>query len=170
LIINLINKFIFIQSLDKFWVIENNYIKEEWSRIERRWASKPKQQILSKFLKEINEYFFELYDTELFKENKDVKDILGYIDKDPNNIKSFYDNFKLILGIDYGITAKGWIPGIIQYNFRRIDEDILGKAYETFLAEIRKERGIYYTPKYVTQYIIENTVDVIFNDLLKEFV
>lgn len=166
LIINFINKFIFIQSLDKFWVIQNNFIAEEWERTEKKWKSKSKLRILEKFIEDIDEYFFELYDTELFK---DKKLILGYINKDEDNIRLFYDKFKLILGVDYGVTTKGWIPGIIQYNFRRIDEDILGKAYETYLAEIRKEQGIYYTPKHITKFIVKNTVGEKFDSFIELF-
>jgi len=166
LIINLINKFIFIQSLDKFWVIKNNFIASEWLNIERKWSAKNKLRILIKFLEDINEYFYELYDTELFKEEKNGTNILDYLDKTQKNIDLFYKKFKLILGIDYGITTKGWIPGIIQYNFRRIDEDILGKSYETYLAEVNKEQGVYYTPKYITQYIVEKTVGIQFDNLL----
>lgn len=168
LIINLINKFIFIQSLDKFWVIDKNYIGEEWSRIERRWASKDKARILVKFFEEINEYFYELYDTELFRIAEENKTIIDYIDKSQENIDLLYEKTKNILGINYGSDIGSWIPGIIQYNFRRIDEDILGKSYETFLAEIRKEHGIYYTPKYITQYIINNTVEILFNKRIEE--
>jgi len=166
LIINFINKFIFIQSLDKFWVIQNNFIAEEWERTEKKWKSKSKFRILEKFIEDIDEYFFELYDTELFK---DKKLILSYINKNEENIRLFYDKFKLILGVDYGVTTKGWIPGIIQYNFRRIDEDILGKAYETYLAEIRKEQGIYYTPKHITKFIVKNTVGEKFDSFIKSF-
>jgi hypothetical protein len=54
----------------------------------------------------------------------------------------------------------------MQYNFRYIDEDVLGKAYETFLGEVRKEEGVYYTPKYITQYIAEKTVGKAFDELL----
>jgi len=48
--------------------------------------------------------------------------------------------------------------GLTQYDYSQIDEDILGKAYETYLAEQRKEKGIYYTPKYITQFIVEETL------------
>ncbi len=169
LIINLLNKFIFIQSLDKFWVIGHNYISEEWLNIERKWTAKNKQRILRKFLEDINEYFYELYDTELFKIIEENKTILDFIEQEQENINLFYNKFKLILGIDYGKSTRSWIPGIIQYNFRRIDEDILGKSYETFLAEIRKEQGIYYTPKYITNYIVNNTIQKQFKKIIENF-
>lgn len=168
LIIKLINKFIFIQTLDNFWVIKGKYLEEKWINIEREWQAKNKLRILRKFLSEINEYFYELYDTELFRDGENGKTILDYIEITDENIELFYNKLKLVLGIDYETTAIGWERGIIQYNFRRIDEDILGKAYETFLAEVRKEQGIYYTPKYITQYIVENTVGKIYDELLEK--
>ncbi|MGV9173742.1 MAG: Eco57I restriction-modification methylase domain-containing protein, partial [Promethearchaeia archaeon] len=84
------------------------------------------------------------------------------------NIDLFYKKFRLILGVDYGISEEGWIPGIVKYNFRRIDEDILGKADETYLAEIRKEQGIYYTPKYITNYIVKHTLGTKFNSIISK--
>lgn len=169
LIINLINKFIFIHSLDSFWVISKNYIEEEWINIERKWTAKNKQRILKKYLEDINEYFYELYDTELFKIVEENKTIVDYIKQDQKNIELFYEKFKLILGVDYAKSPSGWIPGIIQYNFRRIDEDILGKSYETFLAEIRKEQGIFYTPNYVTLYIVDNAIGNFFDVQIEKF-
>ena len=169
LIINLVNKFIFIQSLDSFWVVSKNYIEKEWENIERKWTAKNKQRILKKYLEDINEYFYELYDTELFKIAESNKTILDFLDQDPPNIDLFYEKFKLMLGTDYGRSPSAWIPGIIQYNFRRIDEDILGKSYETFLAEIRKEQGIYYTPKYITKFITNNTIGKYFSNIIKIF-
>ena len=170
LIINLINKFIFIQSLDKFWVISKDSILNDWQNTERKWISKEKLKFLQKFFEEINDFFFEYYDTELFIEVIEKKTILDYIDNNQSNINLFYEKLNLILGIDYGVTAKGWIPGIIQYNYRRIDEDILGKAYETFLAEIRKEQGIFYTPRFVTQYIVESAIGKGFNHLVEKLI
>jgi len=164
-IINLINKFIFIQSLDSFWVIGKQHIQKEWENIERKWSAKNPQRILKKYLEDINEYFYEYYDTELFKISEQDKTILDYLDLTESNINLFYKKFKLILGIDFGLDPDNWIPGITQFNFRRIDEDILGKSYETFLAEVRKEQGIYYTPKYITKFISNHTVSIKFDEI-----
>lgn len=62
----------------------------------------------------------------------------------------------------------------IEYNFAAIDADILGNIYEQYLTYIlqetpkrtkleggrvhRKEQGIYYTPTYIVDYIVKNTV------------
>ncbi len=59
------------------------------------------------------------------------------------------------------------------YDFKSIEADILGKTYENFIGHIqtgkkrfaekedigkRKKGGIYYTPKYIVDYIVNNTV------------
>lgn len=62
----------------------------------------------------------------------------------------------------------------VHYDFGAIDADVLGNMYEQYLGHIlkktdkrakfssesahRKEQGIYYTPTYVVDYIVRNTV------------
>src|SRR3989344_3052335 len=63
--------------------------------------------------------------------------------------------------------------GRVPYNFASTEENILGKAYEQFIGHIqtgkkrfkekedigkRKKEGIYYTPKYIVDYIVNNSV------------
>ncbi len=64
--------------------------------------------------------------------------------------------------------------GSIQYDFNAIDADVLGGIYEQYLEHLvkragkevevipergkRKAQGIYYTPKFVVRYIVENTL------------
>jgi Alw26I/Eco31I/Esp3I family type II restriction m6 adenine DNA methyltransferase len=162
LIIGLIDKFIFIQTLDDYGAIEFKWIQKKWSDSERDWISKGKMRVLRKFMEAVNEFFFSYYDTELFKEN-----FLDYVKDSEENIDRLYNNFKMVLGLTYLSTSIGFM-GIMQYNFRLIDEDVLGKAYETFLAEQRKEQGAYYTPKYITEYIVENTVGRLYDGILEE--
>lgn len=67
------------------------------------------------------------------------------------------------------------IHEMCQRSFRKFDFDILGNTYETYLGntlylkddgtlslkpsmETRKEAGIYYTPPYVVDYIVKNTL------------
>jgi methylase of polypeptide subunit release factors len=61
-----------------------------------------------------------------------------------------------------------------RYNFNAIDADVLGTAYEQYLGHVvkegegethveekktkRKKEGIYYTPTFVTKYIVQQTV------------
>lgn len=55
----------------------------------------------------------------------------------------------------------------VYYNFAAIDTDVLGAMYEQYLGHLqknenksqkKKDSAIYYTPKYVVNYIVENTV------------
>lgn len=61
---------------------------------------------------------------------------------------------------------------VFVYNFKEIPADILGGVYESYLGYIsqkkatdiikdshkRKEQGIYYTPKYIVDFIVKNTL------------
>lgn len=67
-----------------------------------------------------------------------------------------------------------------DYNFRYIPIHILGSIYERFLGkvvhatdkrvkieekpEVRKAGGVYYTPKYIVEYIVDNTVGKLIKD------
>ena len=64
--------------------------------------------------------------------------------------------------------------GLTYYDFSAIDADVLGNIYEQYLSHIlrktkkrakvetkeahRKEQGIYYTPTYIVDYIVRNTL------------
>ncbi|MFA6048630.1 MAG: N-6 DNA methylase [Candidatus Micrarchaeia archaeon] len=64
--------------------------------------------------------------------------------------------------------------GLTNYDFSAIDADVLGNIYEQYLSHIlkktqkratveskeahRKEQGIYYTPTYIVDYIVKNTL------------
>ena len=161
LIIGLINKFIFVQTLDDYGVIEFNWIRKRWNYQEQMWQRKGKLMVLEKFFDEVDNWFYQYYDTELFREK-----ILQHVKKGAENVETLYRNLQLILGLTYLQLPFGALKGIMQYNFRYIDEDVLGKAYETFLAGVRHDEGVYYTPKYITQYIAENTVVRVFDGLL----
>ena len=163
LIINLVNKFIFIQTLDDYRVIEPRWVQETWSYNERRWGSKGKGEALKEFLKQTDSWFYKYYDTELFRD-----EILNHVKTDAENLDLLHRNLRLVLGLEYWMSALGGFRGIMQYNFRHIDEDILGKAYETYLAAVRHDEGIYYTPKFVTQYIVENTVGEKLDEIVKK--
>lgn len=152
LIIGLINKFIFIQTLDDYGVIRFKWIQNNWQYYESQWVPKGKAVMLEEFVSAVDKWFFKYYDTELFR-----GDVLKHVEKEKKNIELFYEILRDVLGVTYLQKPIGF-KGIIQYNFRLIDEDVLGKAYETFLAGVRHEEGVYYTPKYITQSIVENTV------------
>jgi len=154
-IIGLINKFIFIDTLDDFQVIEPLWVRNHWNKCEGKTAE---------FLRSTNMHFFLKYDTELFKD-----DFIAKVNGEESNITKLKQGLKTVLGLSAWQGVSKEFKGITQYKFRNINEDIFGKAYEKYLASLRKERGIYYTPSYVTEYIVENTVGAVFDALLSEF-
>ena len=68
----------------------------------------------------------------------------------------------------------------IRYDFSALDADVLGNVYEQYLGHIlkktakraiveekhayRKEQGIYYTPTYIVDYIVRNTLGELLKD------
>ncbi len=68
----------------------------------------------------------------------------------------------------------------IKYDFSVLDADVLGNVYEQYLGHIlkktakravleekhayRKEQGIYYTPTYIVDYIVRNTLGELLKD------
>ena len=158
LIIGLINKFIFIQTLDDYRVIDFQWLRTCWTNTEKMWEGKGKFRVLQEFINEFMKWFDGYYDTELFS-----GDILECVTKDEKNIETFYRAIYTVLGM-IQITSLMDSKGILQYDFRNINEDIFGKAYETFLAN-RHDEAIYYTPSYVSEFIVENTVKNYFQDV-----
>jgi hypothetical protein len=158
-IVHLIDKFIFIQTLDYYRIIEPRWISKHWDYSKK---DRNKVEQLRYFLKETDDWFFKRYDTELFKEG-----VIENIKEDEKNLDRFYQSLEMIMGLT-SWQDFGDLRGITQYNFRNINEDIFGKAYERYLAELRKEQGIYYTPSYVTEYITKNTVGIALDSILKE--
>jgi type I restriction-modification system DNA methylase subunit len=49
---------------------------------------------------------------------------------------------------------------VYSYNFADIDADILGAMYEKYIGTMqkRKEQGIFYTPSFVVEHIVQNTL------------
>jgi type I restriction-modification system DNA methylase subunit len=68
----------------------------------------------------------------------------------------------------YDRYSSAFYKGLKFYNFELIDEDVFGKSYEMFLAEQRKEEGIFYTPKNITQYLVDTCLNLVFNPLKEE--
>jgi len=162
-VLGIINKFIFIQTLDDYSVIEFRQIQKTWDYSEQRWGSRSRFETLRHFFDDTVDYFSQLYDTELFVDNE-----IEFLKKDNDNVNKFYNNLKSVLGITYLESDIGGQRGIMQYKFRFIDEDVFGKAYETFLGEVRHDEGIYYTPKHITQSIVENTISSLFDNKISK--
>lgn len=144
----ILNRLIFIRTTEDRG-IEDQRLRE----IIRNWEKKEERKdFFSQELKKLLKYYWDEYDSKLFK--KHTCDLIEYQDEFIADIISeLYKN------------QKG-----IRYNFASIPADVLGTIYEQYLGQIqqeevidkksskRKSQGIYYTPRYIVDYIIKNTL------------
>ncbi len=121
-----------------------------------------------------NNFYHNLYD---YFQTADQKYNSGLFDFKKDNITQNLDiDNKIIKNIItqlYGKTKEN--DKEYGYNFAIIPVEILGLAYEQFLGkvirltdahhakieekpEVRKAGGVYYTPEYIVEYIVKNTV------------
>lgn len=122
----------------------------------REWKSKGKGELI-KSLREVFYYFDKEYNSKIFAnhlcdkldvENKVLQEVIEGLYFTPDNS--------------------------VSYDFSAIESDVLGNIYEQYLGNIlkkskkraklteshthRKEQGIYYTPTYIVDYIVNNTL------------
>ncbi|MCU0443389.1 MAG: N-6 DNA methylase [Microscillaceae bacterium] len=161
LIVLLLNKVIFIKTLEDFGLIPFRFLENMYFQKIRDWEPRGLDRVFDNFFGELEDWFWEYYDTDLFKTR-----IWGYIDKDEKNLKRFKDIFEQTLG--FGVWEQTFGKGMVHYNYRKIDEDVFGKAYETFIAQKRKDSGIYYTHRLITQFMSEQITQQLFADILAE--
>ena len=105
------------------------------------------------------------------------RDFDGYYDSDLFEIHLTDQVFIESTIIESIINGLYEIPGgMANYDFSLIDADVLGQVYEQYLGYVtslekqeikdaqaakrqrRKEHGIYYTPRFITNYIVKETV------------
>ncbi|MGB6463936.1 MAG: N-6 DNA methylase, partial [Nitrosotalea sp.] len=112
---------------------------------------------LWKKIAELYRYFDDTYDSNLFSPHECEKLVIG--DEELETV---------IRGLHETED------GSVQYDFSAINADVLGTVYEQYLGHIlkktkksatiqdgsakRKKQGIYYTPTYIVDYIVKNTV------------
>ncbi len=161
LMVLFLNKFIFIKTLEDYGSIPYHFIQDKYNKIVNEWEPKGFGIVFKNFFSQIEEFFQVYYDTELFKSN-----FWDFIDPQKHNIETFKTAFELILGLDKWSVTFG--KGLVHYNYRQINEDVFGKAYETWIAENRKDEGIYYTPASITEYMAQKIVNALFDNDLEE--
>ena len=108
-----------------------------------------------KQIKKLFETYNKIYNSDLFK-----KGLCDEFEFDDSILSEILEDLR------------GYYGGL-PYDFSVIGADILGRAYENFLGHIitgkkrfkekkdigkRKKMGIYYTPQYIVNYIVKNTV------------
>ena len=147
---NILDRFIFIRTCEDRGLEE----KVLWQALIN---SKCSRKSLLEHVRGIFRDFDQKYDSRLF------------VQSESDSVKIGDMILKEIIEGLYG-NNRGWV----EYNFSFIDADILGNIYEQYLGHIlsktpkktkltengthRKEQGIYYTPTYIVDYIVKNTL------------
>lgn len=128
----------------------------------REWESKGKGQLI-KSLREVFAYFNKQYNSKIFANH-----LCDSLEIDNEVLH------EIIEGL-YFTKDKS-----VSYDFSAIEADVLGNIYEQYLGHIlkksekraklteahahRKEQGIYYTPTYIVDYIVRNTLGELLKD------
>ncbi|MGB9621751.1 MAG: Eco57I restriction-modification methylase domain-containing protein, partial [Brevinematia bacterium] len=155
---HLINQLIMIRILEDTGAVNYKTFEDKFKSLERDYPSRPEKR-LSELYHFIRNFFYEYFDTELLK-----FDLTGKMDSlDSSKV---FDLIGKIAG--YSGFDKEFFKGLKFYDFSTINEDIFGKSYEQFLAENRKEQGIFYTPSFITEYMAERLVNTLFDPLIQE--
>ena len=157
LIVLFLNKIIFIKTLEDYSLIRFNTLADTYNRHYESWKYKGVVEVFAHFFAEIEDWFWKYYDTELFSTK-----IWDFIDQDEFNVEKLRRVFEKVIGLSLWDQAFG--KGMIHYDYRKIDEDVFGKAYETFIAKQKKDTGIYYTHHLITQYMAERLVAELFDE------
>ena len=134
------------------------------------WEARNEARVWRK-LKEVFAYYDKNYDSKIFTyDPTDAKKVhlCDTLDVDDNVMREVIESL-------YRTKDKS-----ISYDFSIIDADVLGTVYEQYLSHIlkktekrailtenhahKKEQGIYYTPTYIVDYIVRNTLSELLKD------
>ena len=162
-IVLLINKIVFIKTAEDYGLVPFRYLVSAYKQQRGFWLGKRNAKIFEDFFRQIEDFFEIYYNTDLFAER-----FWHYVEQSPANIENFRRVFERVLGVDKWDASFG--NGLLHYNYRQIDEDIFGKAYETFIAEERKDSGIFYTPVPLAKYMTRQTVGELMRPIADEMI
>lgn len=148
-----LNRLIFIRACE-----DRGLENERLRATVREWKREGKRRLMSHVRDIFEEYNID-YDSSIFA---------------PHMASGLVVDDEVLAGIITGLYEN---PDGVRYDFNDIDPDVLGNIYEQYLATIlragggvlerdakRKEMGIYYTPTYIVDYIVKNTL----GELLKK--
>lgn len=172
----LLDRFLFCRMLETHGLIEYNKLARAFVAYEQFYGGRS-PKTFAEFLREsLFEEIRDKFNTELFVqpqlcdtlqiENVFLAAIIGHTPL-PAEVA-------LTCGIEQGQGELFTFRHLYSYDFSRMSHDIMGAVYERFLAHkleqkngritieetdaLRKKEGIYYTPRYVVDYIIAHTL------------
>jgi type I restriction-modification system DNA methylase subunit/REP element-mobilizing transposase RayT len=149
----IIDRFVFIKVLSDR-EIEDDFLAQVIEQIDKA-SLKSEEGIINETCKDLFARMNKTYNGSIFEDRKEL-----------DAVRLSNKTLHLIL--------KSLLPENSRYNFKVIPVEILGTIYEQFLGkivtttdkratieykpEVRKAGGVYYTPQYIVEYIVENTV------------
>ncbi len=153
----IIDRLIFIRNCE-----DRKLEEETLLSVLRIWESKHRGTLAERIV-DVFRHFWDEYNSELFKPHLcDQLDVSNEVLEE------------IINGLDHTKDRT------IKYDFSALDADVLGNVYEQYLGHIlkktakratlakkharRKEQGIYYTPTYIVDYIVRNTLGELLKD------
>ena len=184
---SLINKMIFVRTMEGFGVIPNGFLASIWN--EKKGIVKSTVKFIDRIDDELTDTFNTELFTSLYLETEDGQPVIknGAMQHNTLRQKNYaYSNipeqfFSAILKQRDDVNARDTgftrisindkhfsVKSLYWWKFEAIPADILGKAYETYLARKRKKLGIYYTPHQMTEYLTRKTVSFIFDGKISQ--
>jgi type I restriction-modification system DNA methylase subunit len=171
----LLDRFIFCRMLETQRLVEYNKLARTYSNYEVLYARADKTfgEILreSLFVEIKNDFNTELFEQpllcdQLAIDNAALSAVIGHEPLAPELAAQ--------CGFESGQGELLAFRHLYRYDFSLMSQDVMGAVYERFLAhqlfqsggrvviedtdELRKKEGIYYTPRYIVDYIVEHTL------------
>ncbi len=171
----LLDRFIFCRMLETRRLVEYNKLARAYSqywalfaRADKNFSEVIRESLFIEIKNDFNTELFEqpLLCDELEIDNAALAAVIGHEPLAPE--------LAATCGFE---TGQGELLGfrhLYSYDFSLMSQDVMGAVYERFLAhkllqsggrivmeetdELRKKEGIYYTPKYIVDYIVAHTV------------
>ncbi len=182
----LLDRFLFCRMLETDRLIEYNKLARQFMHYEAFYGERPtkpfcealKESLFAEIKRDFNTELFlrpQLCD-QLAIDNAYLSIVIGHEPMSPEVAAQ--------CGLDQGQGELFPFKHLYGYDFSRMSGDIMGAVYERFLAhklsaadrrvtieetdELRKKEGIYYTPRYIVDYIIAHTVSEKIKPILGE--
>ncbi|RKY99240.1 MAG: hypothetical protein DRQ10_06550 [Candidatus Hydrothermota bacterium] len=139
--IHFINALIFVRTLEDLGALDAAYLRTSFKHYEHFYPGEV--DAVKEFVDFIYNHIYRIYDTELFRIRPDgvrFETVRSLLFGTPTDTELFFDT-------------------LYSFNFALIDFDVLGHVYERYLAELRKEKGIFYTPHWMVDLIVERALE-----------
>jgi type I restriction-modification system DNA methylase subunit len=181
----LLDRFIFCRMLETRRLVEYNKLARTYGHYEVLYARADATfaEIIrqSLFVEIKNDFNTELFEQPLLCDGLDIDNaalsaVIGHEPLSPE--------FAATCGFEAGQGELLAFRHLYSYDFSLMSSDVMGAVYERFLAhklfqdggrvviedtdELRKKEGIYYTPQYIVDYIVEHTLGERIKPILAE--